>query len=430
MNFTKPLTPLYQRKIYLFDRGNYQTISNELAQTDWQSLKCDIVGIYAENITERITALTDKHIPNKSIKVRKSDPPWLTTNIKRLLRKKKRLYDNYKKSNNINHFETYKRFRNLVTKEIRKSKKVVIDKLTEKLENPNTGPKDWWKTLKQFIKPDQTNIIPPLNKDGLIYSDEIDKANILNNYFTEQTLLDESQASLPQTMTTPTYNLDSLSITPEEVEQTLKSLPLGKAAGHDLINNRLLKELAQPLSFPLCDLFNFSLSSGKVPKIWKQPNVSPIHKKNDPSDVSNYRPISLPSTVGKVLEKIVHKYVFNFFRDNNVITTLQSGFVPGDSSVNQLIDIYNTFCKALDEGKEVRAIFCDISKAFDRVWHKGLLFKLKSAGVTGSLSSTMSLIYKRNKRGPRIEPSGTPALTEVHEELAPGNTTLCFRSFK
>ena len=83
--------------------------------------------------------------------------------------------------------------------------------------------------------------------------------------------------------------------------------------------------------------------------------------------MSNYRPISLLSTVSKVLEKIVHKYLFNFFRDNNVITAFQSGFVPGDSTVNQLIDIYNTFCKALDEGKKVRAIFCDISKAFDRV---------------------------------------------------------------
>ena len=110
-----------------------------------------------------------------------------------------------------------------------------------------------------------------------------------------------------------------------------------------------------------------------MPHIWKQANVTPIHKKNDPSDVSNYRPISLLSTVSKVLEKIVHKYLFNFFRDNNVITPFKSGFVPGDSTVNQLIDIYNTFCKALNEGKEVCAIFCDISKAFDRVWHKGLL---------------------------------------------------------
>ena len=102
----------------------------------------------------------------------------------------------------------------------------------------------------------------------------------------------------------------------------------------DAINNRVLKELAKPLSFPLSDLFNFSLTSGKVPLIWKEANVTPIFKKDDPLVVSNYRPISLLSTVGKVLEKIVHKHLFNFIRDNNILTTLQSGFVPGDSTVN------------------------------------------------------------------------------------------------
>ena len=73
--------------------------------------------------------------------------------------------------------------------------------------------------------------------------------------------------------------------------------------------------------------------------------------------------------MGKVLEKIVHKHLFNFLNAHHVITTLQSDFVPGDSTVNQLVDIYYTFCKALDQGKENRAIFCDISKAFDRVWY-------------------------------------------------------------
>ena len=68
----------------------------------------------------------------------------------------------------------------------------------------------------------------------------------------------------------------------------------------------------------------------------------------------------------------------NFFHANNIISSLQSGFVPGDSTVNQLIDIYNTFCKALDDGLEVRAVFCDTSKVFGRVWHKGLILKLKS----------------------------------------------------
>ena len=64
---------------------------------------------------------------------------------------------------------------------------------------------------------------------------------------------------------------------------------------------------------------------------------------------------------------------------------MQSGFIPGDSTVNQLTFLYNTFCQALDSGKEVRAVFCDISKAFDRVWHVGLLHKLKAAGITGEV---------------------------------------------
>ena len=113
--------------------------------------------------------------------------------------------------------------------------------------------------------------------------------------------------------------------------------------------------------------------------------MTQIFKKYDPSVVSNYRPISLLSAVGKVLEKVVHKHLFNYIRDHEILSALQSGFIPGDSTVNQLVDIYNTFCKSPDEGKEVRAVFCDISKAFDKVWHRGLLFKLESIGVSDSL---------------------------------------------
>ena len=76
----------------------------------------------------------------------------------------------------------------------------------------------------------------------------------------------------------------------------------------------------------------------------------------------------------------------------------QSGFVPGDSTTNQLLDIYNTFCKALDEGKEIGAVFCDVSKAFDRVWHKGLQFKLNSVGINGTLLKWFTDYLKDRKQ--------------------------------
>ena len=126
------------------------------------------------------------------------------------------------------------------TREIRKSKKEVLNKLTENLASPNTKQNDWWKTLKHLIKPDQTDVIRPLNKNGQIYTEEKEKANILNKVFTEQTLLDESQATLPQTVKNTTYKLDSIIVSPEEVRDILKSLPIAKTVGSDLMNNRLL----------------------------------------------------------------------------------------------------------------------------------------------------------------------------------------------
>ena len=97
-------------------------------------------------------------------------------------------------------------------------------------------------------------------------------------------------------------------------------------------------------------------------------------QKGDMSIISNNRPISLQDSESKVFERLVFKYLFNH---------LQSGFLPRDSTVNQLTFFYNTFCQALDSGKEIRAVFCDISKAFDCVWPSGLLYKLQAAGVTG-----------------------------------------------
>ena len=86
-----------------------------------------------------------------------------------------------------------------------------------------------------------------------------------------------------------------------------------------------------------------------------------------------------------MFERLIFKHLYNHFRDNNLLSSLQSGFIPGDSTVNQLIYLYNVLCQALDSGKGVRAVFCDISKAFDRVLHAGLLLKLQAAGVSGKV---------------------------------------------
>ena len=106
------LRVLYIRHIWLYDRGDYQSLSYELSETDWDSLKNRDINIYAANFTEQLTKLASRHIPNKTINVRKSDPVWLNNYIKRLMRKRKRYMINIEKqiklpfSNIINMLET------------------------------------------------------------------------------------------------------------------------------------------------------------------------------------------------------------------------------------------------------------------------------------------------------------------------------------
>ncbi|MEW8547864.1 MAG: reverse transcriptase family protein, partial [Candidatus Thiodiazotropha sp.] len=280
----------------------------------------------------------------------------------------------------------FKKLRNRVVTMIRESKNAYYEKLAEKLKSNTFSTKDWWSTLKTFISPNSSSSIPPLEHNNSIYSDETDKANIFNKYFQSQTNLDETNAVLPDLIPSVINSeLNTIVLTPLEVESVLKSLTVGKASGPNGLNNRVLKELSSELSIPFCSFFNQSLRVGTLPVFYKEANVCPIPKKGDMSAVSNYRPISLLNAEVKVFERLVFKYLYNHFHNNNLLSSFQSGFIPGDSTVNQLTFLYNTFCQALDSGKEVRAVFCDISKAFDRVWHAGLLHKLKAAGVTGEV---------------------------------------------
>ena len=107
-------------------------------------------------------------------------------------------------------------------------------------------------------------------------------------------------------------------------------------------------------------------------------NIIPAHKKEDKTLINNYRPISLLPIFGKIFERVIYNSLFNYFLSNKLFTPSQSGFLPGDSCITQLLSIIHEIETAFDENPtvDVRGVFLDISKAFDKVWHDGLIFKL------------------------------------------------------
>ena len=121
--------------------------------------------------------------------------------------------------------------------------------------------------------------------------------------------------------------------------------------------------------------------------MWKLANVTPVFKNGNKQLIKNYRPISLLPICGKVLEKIIFSNLYIYLHTNNLINRNQSGFHPRDSTTSQRLYLLDEIHQAFDSTKsfEVRTIFPDISKAFEKVWREGLIFKLEQNGISGNL---------------------------------------------
>ena len=387
LKFRKLIEKGFKRHIWVYEKGNYDLFGNKLAQVNWDNaFSFDNINTIADTITEHIITAAKESIPNKTVFIRPNEPEWINSNIKRQIRQRKRLFRRAKRINSQYAWYKFRRKRNEVTENIRQAKRNYYDKLALDLQRLPSSCRSWYKTASKFLKYDsaQQNIPILEIENGLIESDQ-DKTEVLNDFFIQQSTINDFNASLPP-FVPPIYStLNNINITETEVLKAIKSLDINKASGPDLINPKLLKEGTNQLVYPFTKLFNLSLSLKIYPESWKKANVSAIYKKDSPTIPNNYRPISLLSIIGKLMERCIHNHLTQHLLDNNIITPFQSGFRNGDSTVNQLLFLYHEFSKTLDANKEIRVVFCDISKAFDRVWHRGLLFKLRSIGISGDL---------------------------------------------
>ena len=171
-----------------------------------------------------------------------------------------------------------------------------------------------------------------------------------------------------------------------------------KACGHDGVGNKIIQICCEGLCDSFTSLINFSFRLGQFPFQWKLANVIPLFKKDNRHLKTNYRPVSLLPSLSKICEKIVFMQLHNFLLDIGFLYKCQSGFRPGDSTINQLIYITHQIYLAFESGEKVRVTFLDISKAFDKVWHVGLLKKLGSLGVRDPLLAWIKSYLTDRKR--------------------------------
>ncbi|VDI10310.1 Hypothetical predicted protein [Mytilus galloprovincialis] len=304
------------------------------------------------------------------------------------MRKRNRAYKKAKSRNLISDWKKFKELRNEVIDLVREAKRQYLINLHNSLVDKSIPPGKWWRIAKSVCKfKNKESQNSPIKVNGEILIHPIEKATAINDYFCSISRFD-TEPQLPNVPPLAPYELSDIVITEQDVIDHFQILNINKPAGPDKLPPKFLKAIFPSLVTPLTFIFNKSLQSGTVPSDWKLANVSAIYKgKGDQDNVSNQTTdLSLLLIVlAKYWRKLFFKYLHNYIHDHAILTDQQSGFRNKDSTINQLLLLYDEIVKNLDKGKDVRFIFCDVSKAFDRVWHMGLLYKLRKYGIKGNL---------------------------------------------
>ena len=298
---------------------------------------------------------------------------WMNRELFLRLQEKKRIYLLWKKGRATQ--KEYKEVVKMCREKIRKAK--------AQLElNLAAGVKGNKKLFYKYInskRRTRENLRSLLDEAGNVTTGDKEKADVLNAFFTS---VFKSQTSYPQV--SPLSDLAALAgeqtkppiIREETVRDLLLQLDCHKSMGLDEIHPRVLRELAEEIAEPLSIIYQRSLLTGEVPEDWRLANVTPIYKKGCREDPGNYRPVSLTSVPGKIVEQIALREMTRHVRDNWGIRPSQHGFANGRSCLTNLISFYDLVTRLVDEGKAVEVVYLDFSKAFDTVSHSILLQKL------------------------------------------------------
>jgi hypothetical protein len=377
----KRTPPITSEVVYNYSKANFECYRQTLAAINWQVIlsRKSVEGMWHE-IKSKIIIAADGSIPKMNRRKRR-DPPWMTRDLKRLLNQRKRAWKIVKKYDSYTNREKHKVISTTIDK--------MVDTCKVQYEHRlgSTGPdhqKHFYSYMRQATKAKDT-IGPLSTDDGLSTENDIQCAELLNNYFGSVFGESEPEFIPQQNPSIPVDGLEAIYFGPGDVVKMINKLKNCSSPGPDCISSRLLKEGVGQLAEPLAVLFNMSFQSGIVPAEWKTANVSPIFKSGDKSKPSNYRPISLTSQVCKVMERVINEKMKNYIARKNVISKDQYGFMPGLSTKTNLLTFWNKVTARLESNESCDVVYFDFAKAFDTVPHGPLIHKLEKNGITGRL---------------------------------------------
>lgn len=360
-------------------------------------LNCFEPNLATNMFVNTIMSIIRRHTTFAQVSCRKRiKKPWITIGLLRCMKVRDKLHIQTRiHPQNMIIQITYRRYRNFCNNLLKKLKCNYEKNQFEKAKN---NPKKTWKVIKEITN---MNIISPPARELLNLShSETASIDLVNNYFANVGKDLASQIQNPQNITNAvngnslgspfTWSENPLgksmglfSVDEQEIDDIITGLRSDCAVGWDGIPSSVIKASRCSLIPPLKHILNLCLAEGIFPEAFKKAVVHPIFKSGDRDNVTNYRPISVLTTLSKILEKILNIRLLSYLERNNLLSCNQFGFRKAISTEDAVMELTNKIVKNLDKKTKMIGIFLDLSKAFDTVSVPLLLAKMENIGVRG-----------------------------------------------
>ena len=389
-------------KIPNFNRGDYDKLRNLLNSINWdEEFRNKNAYEMWDIFKSKLEQIQEQGIRERFIRKKNRKPLWWDKEIGKRITEKKQGFHTLKQQSNQPNLVNFREIRNNVKKEIRKSKRLSEINLAR---NSKKNQKKFFSYYKINNKVNQDRV-GPLKIKGELKETDQEIVEGLNEYFGSVFTRENLKNFSCQNSEPCVEKIDNIRFDKVVIKQFINELNVNKAMGADNIHSRLLREGVDSISTALEKIFTRSLAYGEIPNDWKIANVVPIFKKGKKEEPANYRPVSLTSVVGKIFERIMKREITEHLEKNGLFSHAQHGFRSGRSCLTNLLEFLDYVTKQLDEGENIDIIYLDFSKAFDKVPHKRLIYKLRKHGISGPVLLWIEEWLKNRKQ--RVILNGT-----------------------
>lgn len=367
--------PPDRRDIWLIKRADWDLVNRRLLDANLTNIVTSSpdVNSACSSLMSAIHDVLNELVPRKSVRMEKRHL-WMTSEILKLIRAKNDAYRRWKFADSIIDYHNFLALRRQCRAGIRKAKSDFIQRTFATDQTPVA----FWSAFRR-LSPEERSIPVLVDNFDQPLSSSADKAAALNSQFSTNFNSTFHAASPFNRLPPDLDDFCDYSTTPQSISADIKHLKSNSAPGDDLLTVPIIQRISAAICLPLSVLFNWSISAGVFPDMWKGAKVVPIPKPGNRNLLSSYRPISLLPILSKLLER----HVDRLLRARISFTPAQHGFVKRRGTNGALISLSQRIHDHLDSPtyNYVCGIFLDIQKAFDKIPHTVLLSTLRDRNI-------------------------------------------------